>query len=60
MEQILFRDYETRLQFDDGLLRMRAEFEVHKEKLRGTRVHEVDMEDVRRFRLRSPSGQKPV
>jgi len=34
MEQTLFRDYESRLKFDDALLRMRAEFENRKEQLR--------------------------
>jgi hypothetical protein len=34
MEQTLFRDYESRLKFDDTLLRMRAEFEHRKEHLR--------------------------
>jgi hypothetical protein len=34
MEQILFRDYESRLRFDDRLLQMRAEFEHRKEQLR--------------------------
>jgi len=34
MEQTLFCDYESRLKFDDTLLRMRAEFEKRKEQLR--------------------------
>jgi hypothetical protein len=34
MEEMLFKDYLTRLQFDEKLLRMRAQFEVYKEKLR--------------------------
>jgi hypothetical protein len=33
MEQTLFLDYESRLKFDDGLLRMRAEFQRRKERL---------------------------
>ena len=34
MEQTMFRDYESRLKLDDGLMRMRGEFEVHKERVR--------------------------
>ncbi|MGH9455155.1 MAG: hypothetical protein ACRD2O_14425, partial [Terriglobia bacterium] len=34
MERTLFSDYEDRLKLDDGLVRMRAEFERHKEQLR--------------------------
>ena len=34
MEQTMFRDYENRLKLDDGLLRMRSEFERRKEQLR--------------------------
>lgn len=34
MEQTLFLDYESRLKFDDTLLKMRAEFETRKERLR--------------------------
>jgi hypothetical protein len=34
MEQMLFCDYESRLEFDDTLMGMRAEFEHRKEKLR--------------------------
>ena len=34
MEQTLFRDYESRLRFDDTLLQMRAKFEQRKEQLR--------------------------
>lgn len=34
MEQPLFLDYESRLKFDESLLRMRAEFELRKERLR--------------------------
>jgi hypothetical protein len=34
MEETLFKDYETRFQFDEKLLTMRREFEVYKERLR--------------------------
>jgi hypothetical protein len=34
MEETLFKDYETRLQFDEGLMRMRSDFERYKEQLR--------------------------
>ncbi len=34
MERVLFEDNKSRLQFDEGLLRMRSEFEVYKERLR--------------------------
>ena len=34
MEQTLFRDYESRLQLDEVLRQMRADFEVRKEQLR--------------------------
>jgi len=34
MERILFKDHETRLQFDESLLQMRAKFEIYKERLR--------------------------
>jgi hypothetical protein len=34
MEETLFKDYETRLQFDEKLLTMRREFENYKERLR--------------------------
>jgi hypothetical protein len=34
MEEMLFKDYQTRLQFDEKLLKMRADFEVYKERLR--------------------------
>jgi hypothetical protein len=34
MEQAFFLDYESRLKFDDTLLKMRAEFETRKERLR--------------------------
>jgi hypothetical protein len=34
MEQRMFGDYESRLKLDDELLRMRGEFERHKEQLR--------------------------
>jgi len=34
MEETLFKDYEMRLQFDEKLLVMRAEFEIYKERLR--------------------------
>jgi hypothetical protein len=33
MEEMLFKDYRTRLQFDEKLLKMRAQFEVYKEQL---------------------------
>jgi hypothetical protein len=35
MEKTLFDDFASRLNLDDGLMRMRAEFERHKEQLRG-------------------------
>jgi hypothetical protein len=35
MEETLFKDYETRFQFDEKLLTMRREFEVYKKRLRG-------------------------
>jgi len=48
MEQTLFNDYDARLKLDDGLRRMRDEFEVFKEQLR---------EDTKaRYKLRPPSG----
>jgi hypothetical protein len=34
MEEMLFKDYRARLQFDEKLLNMRARFEVYKEQLR--------------------------
>ena len=34
MERTFFLDYESRLKFDDTLLKMRAEFEARKEQLR--------------------------
>lgn len=34
MEEMLFKDYQTRLQFDETLLKKRAAFEVYKEQLR--------------------------
>ena len=34
MEQTFFLDYESRLRFDDALLKMRAEFDARKERLR--------------------------
>ena len=34
VEEMLFKDYRTRLQFDEKLLKMRAKFEVYKEQLR--------------------------
>jgi hypothetical protein len=36
MEQTMFSDYESRLKLDDGLMRMRGEFEAYKEQLRET------------------------
>ena len=36
VEEMLFKDYRTRLQFDEKLLKMRAKFEVYKEQLRGS------------------------
>ena len=34
MEQTMFRDYESRLNLDNGLMRMRSEFDKHKEQVR--------------------------
>lgn len=34
MEEMFFKDYQTRLQFDETLLKKRADFEVYKEQLR--------------------------
>jgi len=48
MEQTMFSDYESRLKLDDGLIRMRGEFEAYKEQLR---------EKLKaRYRLKPPSG----
>ena len=47
MEQTMFSDYESRLKLDDGLIRMRGEFEAFKEHLR---------EELKaRYRLKPPS-----
>jgi len=48
MEQTMFCDYESRLKLDDGLMRMRGEFEAYKEQLRGKLKA--------RYRLKPPSG----
>jgi len=48
MEQTMFCNYESRLKLDDGLMRMRGEFEAFKEHLR---------EELKaRYRLKPPSG----
>jgi hypothetical protein len=48
LEQTMFRDYESRLKLDDGLMRMRGEFEAFKEHLR---------EELKsRYRLKPPRG----
>lgn len=48
MEQTMFCDYDSRLKLDDGLVRMRGEFEAYKEQLR---------EELKvRYRLKPPSG----
>ena len=49
MEQTLFRDYESRLKFDDALLRTRNEFEIRKERLR--------KELIVHYNVPSPSAQ---
>ena len=44
----MFSDYESRLKLDDGLIRMRGEFEAYKEQLR---------EKLKApYRLKPPSG----
>jgi len=48
MEEMLFKDYFTRLQFDEKLLKMRARFEVYKEQLR--------RDIAARYNLTPPAG----
>jgi hypothetical protein len=48
MEEMLFKDYFTRLQFDEKLLTMRARFEVYKEQLR--------RDIATRYNLTPPAG----
>ncbi len=48
MEEMLFKDYFTRLQFDEKLLTMRARFEVYKEELR--------RDIATRYNLTPPAG----
>jgi hypothetical protein len=48
MEEMLFKDYQTRLQFDEKLLTMRARFEVRKEQLRASLAA--------RYNLTPPAG----
>jgi hypothetical protein len=48
MEEMLFKDYFTRLQFDEKLLTMRARFEVYKEQLR--------RDIANRYNLTPPAG----
>jgi hypothetical protein len=43
MEEMLFKDYQTRLQFDETLLKMRAEFQLYKEQLRSTIAARYDL-----------------
>jgi len=49
MERTMFCDYETRLKLDDGLLRMRTEFERHKEGMRRN--------FILRFGIKQPSAR---
>lgn len=44
MEETLFKDYQLRLQFDEKLLRMRAEFEIYKEQLRQFLIEKYKVE----------------
>jgi hypothetical protein len=43
MEEMLFEDYQMRLQFDEKLLKMRAQFETYKEQLRITLAARYDI-----------------
>jgi hypothetical protein len=52
MEEMLFKDYRTRLQFDEKLLTMRAKFEVYKEQLRRSLAG--------RYSLSPPAGLRVV
>ena len=52
MEEMLFKDYRTRLQFDEKLLTMRAKFEVYKEQLRRSLAA--------RYSLTPPAGPRVV
>jgi hypothetical protein len=51
MERTLFSDYEDRLKLDDGLVRMRAEFERHKEQVRTTLIVRYQVKPPKRQSL---------
>jgi hypothetical protein len=44
MERTLFSDYEDRLKLDDGLVRLRADFERYKEQLRRILINRYQIE----------------
>jgi hypothetical protein len=52
MEEMLFKDYQTRLQFDEKLLKMRVEFEVYKERVR--------LFIAARYEIKRPEGSMVV
>jgi len=45
IEQTFFNDFKVRLELDPTLMRMRQEFEIHKEKLRLFLIKKYKIED---------------